>query len=89
MSGSLLAGFCFHGRQESINEGIFKRGADSRVCGTGGISGCEDCEADIMVWREDELGVVRTDVAVFDVEVCDAIVGVLDVNNFPRAADDP
>ena len=22
MSGGLLAGFCFHGRQESINEGV-------------------------------------------------------------------
>ena len=87
MSGGLLAGFCFHGRQESINEGVFKCVADSRVCGTGGITGYEDCKADVVVWREDEAGVVHTDVAVFGVEVCDAIVGVLDADYFPRSTD--
>ena len=40
-----------------------------------------------MVWREDEAGVVYTDVAVFGVEVCDAIIGVPDVDYFPRSTD--
>ena len=75
------------GRQKSINEGIFKRDADSRVCDTGEITGYEDCEADVVVWREDEAGVVHTDVAVFGVEVCDTIVGILDADYFPRSTD--
>ena len=45
------------------------------------------CEADVVVWREDEAGVVHTDVAVFGAEVCDAIVGVLDAGYLPRSTD--
>lgn len=82
-SGCLPSGLVFYRRQEGVDEGILER----RSYLTGSSAGYEDREADSVVRGEDQASAVEADVTVFGVEICDAVVGILDAEYLPRESD--